>query len=233
MRENAIRGNRLALMGAVLYLLEWVAIVAAGGIGVFFDPDTAADRVVKTYAGNGNWYGWAAGWFAVVLLGRVAFAVAVRHSITGTDNDRMLAEVGVLAMLAGVVIEASSYAFVMAGAVLADHHGSASSVRTLDGLCHSTNSIMWGPSGLAVALLAWAMWRDGRFPSVLCGLGLLGGALLVASTLLFDAPRFTAVASALQGGATVFWVWMIWTAVLLWRRTPTTATTRVVGSGVS
>ena len=225
MDAQVVKGNRLVFAGAVLYLLEWVAIVAAGGIGVFLDPETAPAKLAHAYAGHENWYAWAAGWFAVVLLGRVLFAVALRRGmVAASPTGEIVAEFAVLAMLAGVVIEAASYAVVMAGAVMTDHHGAAESVRTLDVLGHSLNSVMWGPSGLAVLCLAWVMWRHGGFPRVLPGLGLLGGALLLLSAMAFNAPRFASVAGALEAGATVFWVWMIWTAVLMWRRTPKVTT---------
>jgi hypothetical protein len=96
-------GNRLVLAGVVLYFCEWVGIIGAGGIDALFEPGTSPATVLDAYAGHGNAFAWAAGWFSVVLLGRVLFATGLRHGLRTSGHDDPLAEFGVLAML-GVVI---------------------------------------------------------------------------------------------------------------------------------
>lgn len=222
--RTPLHGNRWALAGTVLYFLEWVAIIAAGGMPTFLATDDPVSKVVHAYAGYENWYGWAAGWFSVVLLGRIVFAVAVRRSLVRDPDTRddvpMLADIGVLAMTIGVVIEVSSYAIVAAAASLADHGASDSTLRTLDVVGRDLNMLLWGTTGVSVLCFAAAMWRDGRFPKVLNAIGVLVGAVLMASGLLFQAPRFFAVSQTVEALGALFWVWMIWAAVLLWRRTP-------------
>lgn len=226
-------GNRWALAGTVVYFLEWVAIIAAGGIPSFDPPDTPAGTIVHNYTGHENAYGWAAGWFGVVLLGRILYAVAVRRCLVsgpGGENVRVLADLGVFAMTVGVVVEVSSYGLVAAGAALADHGASASTLRTVDLVGGDLNMLLWGPTGVAVVCLAVGMLLDGRFPRILPWVGVVGGGALVVQALGFEAPSQQHVAMGLQSAATLFWVWMIWSAVLLFVRSPRRHSREQVGA---
>ena len=62
--STPVAGNRLVLAGAVLYLLEWVAIIAAG-VGVPVGATPSAHAVTPAYAGHGN----ASVWSGAVLRG--------------------------------------------------------------------------------------------------------------------------------------------------------------------
>lgn len=210
-------GTRLAAGGTFLYFLEWVAILAAGGIDVFRAPGEASSKVVEAYAGHASDYGWAAGWFGVVLLGRVLFAVAVRYSLRRSGHDDPLADFGVLAVTAGVFFEVASYGVVATGALLADHGGSVDAVVMLDALGGSLNVLLWGATGVGVLALAAAMFRSGVFSRALCAVGGLGGLVLAVQGLAFAGANFEDLQSALQAAALLFWVWMIWTSVVLWR----------------
>ena len=211
-------GNRVALIGALLYFTEWVAIIAAGGIDVWFPAGTKPATVLHGYLGNGDAFAWAAGWFSVVLLGRVLYAVAVRHALARSGSDHPLALFGVFAMAAGVVFELTSAAVVAGTAVAADHGADARLVTALDTVATAVESLLWGTVGVSALALSVAMLSSRLFPRVLCCLGLLAGALLVVDGLFFSAPSYTQVASALQVAVPVLWVWMLWTALLLWRR---------------
>jgi hypothetical protein len=68
-------GNRLALAGAILYLLEWAAIA--------FLAEQPTDRlgenagaITEAYSGEARTTALAAGWFSAVLLGRILFVAA-------------------------------------------------------------------------------------------------------------------------------------------------------------
>jgi hypothetical protein len=211
-------GNRLALAGVVLYFCEWVGIVGAGGVDVLDEPGTAPAKVLAGYAGHGNAFAWAAGWFSVALLGRVLFAVGLKHGLRASGHADPVAEFGVLAMLGGVVFEVTAYALAMAAAVLADHGGNATSVVALDTAGFSAESMMWGATGAAVVALAWAMLRSTRFPTVLCALGLIGGVALLLAGLAFNAPSFSGVHGAATAGVPLIWIWMWWAGVLTWRQ---------------
>jgi hypothetical protein len=218
-------GNRLALAGVVLYFCEWVGIVGAGGINVLFAPGTSPAKVLDGYAGQSNAFAWAAGWFSVVLLGRVLFAVGVRQGLRASGHDGPLAEFGVLAMLGGVVFEIMAYALVMAAALLAGHGGRAETITALDASGFSVESMLYGTTGAAVVALAWAMHRAGVFPRVLCIVGLVGGVSLVLAGLAFNAPALASTHDVLLAGVPLLWIWMWWTGALVWRRAPSRSRT--------
>jgi hypothetical protein len=211
-------GNRFALIGALLYFTEWVAIIAAGGIDVWFPAGTKPATVLHGYLGNGDSFSWAAGWFSVVLLGRVLYAVAVRHALVSSGADHPLAAFGVLAMTVGVTFELISSALVSGAAVAADHGADAALVTALDTVASAVEALLWGTVGVSALALSVAMLLSRVFPRVLCGLGVLAGVLLAVDGLFFSAPSYAQVASALQVAVPVLWIWMLWTGVLLWRR---------------
>ncbi len=216
--SSALAGNRLVLLGAVSYFCEWVAIIGAGGISVLFKPGTNPTSVLQAYVGHSDAFAWAAGWFSVVLLGRVLFAVAVRHALARSGHQDPVADLGVLAMTVGVVFEVAAYALVMGAAILADHGAKADVVTAIDASASSVESMLWGPTGLAVVSISWAMLRSGMFSRALSGIGLFAGTLMLLEGLAFSAPRFADVQGALQIGVPLMWLWMIWTGVVTWRR---------------
>src|SRR4051812_23235742 len=213
-------GNWLALVGTVLYFLEWVAIIGAGGIDVLREPGTSQNTILNAYAGHSNAYAWASGWFGVVLLGRVLFAIGVRRALRAKDQSDALAEFGVLAMLAGVVFEASAYAVAMGAGIVADHHGSAGTVAALDAVGLSLDNLVWGATGLAMLVLAWVMVRSTSFPKLLGGIGVVGGTVLVVDGIFFNAPEFFGLHEGLTNAALLLWIWMIWSSVLILNRRP-------------
>lgn len=212
-----LAGNRLVIAGVILYFLEWVAIVGAGGIDVLFSPGTNPAKVLHAYIGHSTAFGWAAGWFSVVLLGRSLFAVALRHALVRSGHQDPRADFGVLAVTAGVVFEVGTYALVMAAAIMADQGRSADVVTAFDTSAFSLETMLWGTTGMGTLALSWAMLRSGLFSRVLTGIGLIGGALLVVDGLGFNAPRFSTIQGALQVGVAAMWTWMIWTGIVTWR----------------
>src|SRR3954471_10549164 len=217
---SSAAGNWFAAVGTVVYFLEWVAITGAGGISVLFEPGTAQSTVFHAYAGHSNAYAWASGWSCVVLLGRVVFAIGVRRSLPRDDTSDALAELGVLAMLAGAIFEISSYAVVMAAAVVADNAGSRSTVVALDSVAMSLNNLLWGATGVSVLVLSWAMVRTTAFPKLLSILGLVAGAVLVVDALGLNAPEFFGLHQGLTIVALLMWIWMIWSSILIVNRRP-------------
>ena len=69
-------GNRLALVGTLVYFLEWLAIafIPETGDPALLGEDPAV--VVDVYRGEAGASGFAAGWFGLVLLGRILFVAA-------------------------------------------------------------------------------------------------------------------------------------------------------------
>jgi hypothetical protein len=116
-------GNRLALIGAIVYLLEWVGIAAAR-TGVPAGPGHtgfASTQIVALYAGHYGGVAFLATWLSLVLLGRIAFAVGLRSALRRSGWDSPLMDLAVSAMAASVILEISAYA-VAAGAAEGAQH---------------------------------------------------------------------------------------------------------------
>ena len=71
--KSQLIGNRIMLTGAVLYMLEFVAIVGTGSLGATDEQLTGvlgrseADTIAS-YQGREDALAFMAGWFSVVLL---------------------------------------------------------------------------------------------------------------------------------------------------------------------
>lgn len=217
--KTRLVGDRLVLVGSVLYLLEWVGIIA-GHVGAPLGAGASAGAVHQAYAGSADAFGWAAGWFSVVLLGRVVLMVGVRSALVDSGRRDVLMDVAVLAMTVSVAVEVAVYAVVAGAAWYLDAGGGLATTRALDAVAYQSNEMLWGPAGVSLLCAGAAMWRSALFPRVLAGLALVAGGLLGVVGLALVAPRFADLANGLTSGALLFWVWMLWTGVLAWRATP-------------
>jgi hypothetical protein len=218
-RPSGTAGNRLVLAGAVLYLLEWVAIVAAG-VGVPLGANASAHEVMTAYAGHPDALGWAAGWFSVVLLGRVLLMVGLRSALARSGRSPALMDVAVAAMAVSVALEIAVYGVAAGASWSLTNGGSLATTRTLDAVAFQLNWMLYGPLGVSVLCAAVAMWRSTSFSRVLAGLGLLAGAAFTAVGLALVAPRLAGGAEALSSAAALLWIWMLWTGVVTWRARP-------------
>lgn len=213
-RSPHLVGNRLVLAGAVLYLLEWIAIIGAS-MEAPSASDVSAAKVLDGYQGEQDALVWAAGFFSVVLLGRVLIVIGLRKGLVDSGRPHGLIDLAVVAMAASVVIEIVSYGMVGGTAVVANHGGDADVVRGLDSVAFTVNTMIFGPLGVAVLAASWAMLRSGLFSRYLCWVGLLGGALLAVYGLAF--AQSESAGDAFQAAALLFWVWMLWAGVVMWR----------------
>ena len=224
-RPTALNGNPWALTGAVLYLLEWVAIIGAAPPGPF-GPGTPASKIVREYSGHTRGAGVAAAWFAVVLVGRVLYIAGVKASLRHRVRDLPLLDLALGAMAISVVMEVATYSTAAATARLAADGASRDLVVALDGAAYWLNLFLWGPVGVSVLACAYAMLRSRLFASWLCWVGLVGGVAAIAACLVAGATTDasgTGAADAITSiGAIGLWVWMIGTGVVLLRRRPAT-----------
>ena len=97
-------GNRWTLVGAIVYLLEWVAIAgfhAGSTPTTFLKPDA----VVAMYTSHAGGVAAAASWYSLVLLGRILFTVGIRDSLKRSGADTLLADFAVGAMAVSVILE--------------------------------------------------------------------------------------------------------------------------------
>lgn len=223
MRGTATRpdlvGNRYVLGGAALYLLEWVAIIAIGvaGVGAVVGRDLTEQDLSRAYAGNADVIAFMSGWFAVVLLGRVLVFIGLRRSLVESGRPHLLMDFAVVAAAASVLLETASYGLVLAAAGLeADH---PAGMVALHEAALALNLLLGGGLGVAILCASHAMTRSGLFPVTLLVLGWVAGAGAVASQLTIG-PGLSTVSNALQFSTLLFWLWMLWLGVLLWRHAP-------------
>ena len=224
-RRAELVGNRLALAGAVLYLLEWAAIA--------FLPELPTDRlgddpgaIVDAYRGHAGATALAAGWFSFVLLGRVLFVAAVRRAFHDSGRRSTLLDFALGAMIVSVAIEIVSLSLPAAAAWIADTEPSEAAIVALDAAGSIAFLMVFAPIGASVIAIAAVMSASGLFPRWVGWLGLGAGALtivggIIEAAALGDDGTFHDLGELPTSfGALAFWIWMIATAVILWRRTP-------------
>jgi len=211
-------GNRMVLAGAVMYLMEWVAIIGAH-VDAPYPPGTASETVLRGYIGHEDAFGWAAGFWSVVLLGRVLIVIGLNRGLAASRRPHPLSAFAVAAMALSVGIEVVTYSLMAGAAVVANHGGSAEIVQALDSESWALNGLIFGPLGISVLAASWAMLRSGLFSKILCAFGLTGGAMCALFAAAFAGP-FAPAADALQAGVPLFWIWMLWSGVVMWRRSP-------------
>lgn len=214
--SRSLSGNRLVLTGAVLHLLEWVAIITAG-VGVPLGAAATNHEVMTAYSAHAEALGWAAGWFCVVELGRVVLMVGLRSALAVPGRDNALMDVAVVAMAVSVALEVVAYAVSAGASWMLDHGGALATARALDAAAFVTNQTIYGPIGVAVLCAAVAMLRSGLFARSLSALGIFAGGALTVLGLALVGPRFTGIADAVSAAALPMWIWMIWTGVVVWR----------------
>lgn len=174
-------GNRIALAGTALYFLEWVAIVLIPSV-----PTDKLGRnpeaIVAAYD-HPKAIGVAAGWFSVVLLGRIVFSIGLRDAFRGLRRERLFANIAVAAMALSVAIEVISFGMTAAAAWVADAGGDQSAVVTLDAASEVVFELVFGPIGVSVLVGSIAMVLSRLFPRWL-GVGVVGGSMLVVGGIL-------------------------------------------------
>jgi hypothetical protein len=215
-------GNRWVLVGAVVYLLEWVAIIWSGAVGVdaLVTRGTEGSDLQASYDGHVDAVASMAGWFAVVLLGRVLIFIGLRHALAESGYRHPLLDLAVVAAAASVVLEIASYGLAAAAADRADA-GEQAQAALLDQAGSGLNLMIAGGLGVAVAATSWCMRQSRLFSLPLAVVGLLAGALIIGAQLTV-APSLESLFELLFASVLLFWVWMIWAGVVCWRRTPRT-----------
>jgi hypothetical protein len=217
---TSLVGNRWVLVGGVVYLLEWVAIIgaSAAGLGSVVTRGVEADAVVEAYAGHADAAAAMAGWFAVVLLGRIVVFLGLRRALTDSGGSHVLLDVAVVSATVSVTLEIASYGLAAAAADRAAT-GDRGGTVLLDAAGTGLNLMIGGGLGVAIVAVTYVMTRSGLFPTGLNVLGWLSGIAIIGAQLTVS-PSLETVFAVLYLFPLVFWVWMLWAGVLLWRRTP-------------
>ena len=208
--------TRLVLAGAVVYLLEWVAIIGAG-IDFPVPPGTASSEVMSHYLGHADAAGFAAGWFALVLLGRMVLMIGIARSVAGAPRAVAALRLAVAAMALSVALEVVAYGLGAAAAEVAP--SGAAGVVALNGAAWVLSNLVLAPAGVSVLCAVVGMWRSTMYPRLLQVPGVVAG-LLLASAGLVMAPRLSGALTGLaQIGPLPMWIWMVWSGVVAWRGT--------------
>ena len=220
-QPTALTGNPWAITGAVLYLLEWVAIIAAAPPGPF-GPGTAATKIATEYSDHARNAAVAAAWFAVVVAGRVLFVAGVKASLRHRPRERPLLDLALGAMAISVALEVAAYGIVAATARLAADGASRGLLVGLDGTAYWLNLLIWGPLGVSVLACGLAMLRSHLYASWLCWLGVVAGAAGIVACLVTSFVTDSSGSGPADAMTSVpamgMWVWMIATGIVLVRR---------------
>lgn len=229
-RRDQLVGNRLALLGTLLYFMEWAVIP--------FAPSLPTDRlgddpgtILAAYAEHPGTTALLAGWLSFVLLGRIAFCVGLRNAFRTSPRELALADWAFGAMVVSVAIEVVCYGLVAAGGWLADAGSGAGTIVALDAAGTVLFYLIFAPIGLSMLAGSLAMSISGLFPRWIVWLGIVSGPLVVAGGIVGASAAgstgaFHDIGAALNGLPVAgFWVWIIATSVLLFRHAPRRAAT--------
>lgn len=220
---TGLPGNRWVLVGSILYMLEWVAIIAGGVWGV---NDTAVrglpvDDMYASYVGNADAVAFMAGWFAVFLLGRILIFIGLRQVLRDSGRPHVLMDFAVAAAAVSVTLEIAAYGLSMIAASLVNA-GERAAAHAVDQAGAGLNLMLAGGLGVAIVCSVYCMWRSQLFPRPLNILGLIAGMALIGGQLSVP-PSLQTLLDILYISPLLFWIWMLWAGVMLWRRTPRTA----------
>ena len=223
-RADAVVGNRWMLVGGVVYLLEWVAIIGGGiaGVSNTVVRGLPVPDMLDSYVGNTDVVAFMAGWFAVCLLGRILVFVGLRQALDDSGRGHPLMDLAVLASAVSVTVEIASYGLSMIAAAFADS-GDRQSAQALDQAGAGLNLMLAGGLGVAIVCSVYCTWRAGVFPLPLHVVGLLGGLAAIGAQLTLP-PSWQTLNDILYIAPLFFWIWMLWAGALLWRGSSTRVT---------
>jgi hypothetical protein len=212
-------GNRLALAGAIWYLLE-IPLVFPFVSGTLPPPVKTAELIAYYSAHKSNlMIGVAVG--SVVWLGRIAFFAGARASLHRTAGVRALADLGLGVMVLSVVMEVGGAALTAAAGQMAAGGGDAAGIVALDYASAALASVAIQATAVAIAATSLAQVISRQFPPWLGWLGLASGVLGIASSLFMTATALDPQrAPYLTLWILGWWIWMVATGVVLFRRTP-------------
>ena len=212
---RTLTGNRLALVGAILYLLEWAFIIPSG-VRVPLDGSSPTQIAAAYMTQPSGGFALLFAGLSVVLLGRIAFIAGLRNALRQTNETRALADFAFGAMAASVVLE-------LVGEVLrwtasrmavqgADPVILVALHESFRGLTFTVATALGG--SIMAASLAMLLSRE--FPRWLAVLGLVAGALWIGFAF------YGTLTNSLPGAAGFAWlawaVWLLTTGVILFRR---------------
>jgi ethanolamine utilization microcompartment shell protein EutS len=218
-------GTRLALLGALLYLSEWLVIPFVADLPTD-DLGDDASAIAAEYAGHGTELAFLAGWLSFALLGRILFVAALRSAFRESAGARILLDVAVAAMAVSVAVEIVQLGLVATAGWLAEAGADPSAIAGLDAAATVLFGLVLAPVGASVLAGSVAMVASGLFPRWVGWLGVIAGALVVvggvvSTTGAGDSGTVADLADPLTGPpVALFWIWMLATSIVLFRNVP-------------
>lgn len=180
-------------------------------------PATTA-ALVAYYSGQKTNLLIAAAGASVVLLGRIAFSAGARASLHRTPGIRALADLALGCMTLSVVMEIAMAVLFAAAGRMAAASGDGAGVAALHYAGETVGSVVFPALAVAVAATALAQVISSQFPRWLAWLGLVAGMVGIATSAYAVVAAQNLVQSPLGFWIVAFWVWMIATGVVLFRR---------------
>jgi hypothetical protein len=222
----AMRGEprvaaRLALAGAVGYLLEWAVIFVASPPGPR-GPGEPTSQLVGAYADRSGAATLAATCVAVCLVGPIVFMAGLKSSMRERTSDLPLLDLALAAIAISAILESAAYSVAAGAAGLAADGAEDAIVVALDTAGHWLYVSAFGPLGAAVIAAGVATLRARLFPGTLCWFAIVAGAAALWGVVLLGitegedeaglADLVTTTAALGIGG------WMVIAAAIIWRR---------------
>lgn len=221
--DPQLTGTRLALVGTLLYLTEWLVIP--------FVPDLPSDElgddtaaIAAAYAGHATELAFLAGYLSFALLGRIVFVAALRSVFGDSRLERVLTEIALGAMVVGVAIEIVQLGLTATAGWLAEAGADPAAIVALDAASTVLFTLIVATIGASVLAASAAMLLSGLFARWLGGLGVVAGVLIVAGGIVGttgagDTGTVHDLAEPLMGPpVAAFWLWMLATSIVLFRR---------------
>jgi hypothetical protein len=216
-----VPGNRLALAGAIWYLLEIPLVFPFVGATAPAISKTA--ELVSYYSSQKSNLLIGAAVASVVLLGRIAFSAGARASFHRTPGVRALADLGLGTMVLSVVFEIGSMALYASAGRMAAGGGDPAGIVALHYAADTIGFLVMPATAVAVAATSLAQIiaaQSARWLGWLGWLGLVSGVLGIVSSVYMAATALEPQAAGfLTTWVLGFWIWMIATGAVLFRRT--------------
>jgi hypothetical protein len=213
-------GNRLALAGAIWYLLEIPILFPF--VSATSPPVAKTAELVAYYSAQRTNLLIGAAGASVVLVGRIAFSAGARASLLRTAGVRALADLALGAMILSVVFEVAMSALYAAAGRMAAGGGDAAGIVALHYAADTVGFAVFPTIAVAMAATSLAQIISRHFPRWLGWPGLVVGVFGIASSAFLSAVGENAVGGPSPLGSWLlgFWIWMIVTGIVLFRRTP-------------
>lgn len=209
-------GSRLALVGAIIYLLEF-AFIAPSGVGVPPEGSGPAEIAAAYAAQPVTGISFMAAGLFVVLLGRILFSAAVRNALRQTSETRVLGDFALGAMTLSVVLEMVAEVVRLITTQLAASGADSAVLASLHETWRTLAYPLLAALGASILASSVAMLLSRAFPRWVAVVGVAAG--LFGIGWAFYGTLNNAVPGAASGLGFLAWVvWLLATSVILFRR---------------